>query len=208
MIEMKSVTKEIKKHIVLNQISYTFENGRIYGLHGENGSGKTMFLRALSGLIVPTSGEIWCEGKLMHRDISFPENAGVVIEHMELLPKFTAFQNLKLLAKIRGVAGEEEIVEALSRVGLNATSKLKVKKFSLGMKQRLNIAQAIFEQQKVILLDEPTNALDSDGVKLIYNILREEREKGALIVIATHHKEDLKAVCDDIVQISQGKIIG
>lgn len=207
MIELKHVTKILKGNTVLDDVSYSFESGRVYGLYGENGSGKTMLLRALAGLIVPTEGEVISDGKRLHRDISFPENTGIVIEHMELLPKFSATENLRLLAKIRKTASEEDIHSALLRVGLDPASKEKVKKFSLGMKQRLNIAQAIFEKQNVILLDEPTNALDAEGVERMYQLIREEKARGALIVMATHHREDLKQICDRVIRISKGRIV-
>ena len=207
MIQLQNVSKKIKTNQVLNNISYTFEEGKVYGLYGRNGSGKTMLLRAVSGLIRLDSGSINVDGKKLHEEISFPENTGIVIENMELLPRFSARQNLKILAKIRNKADDRSITEALKRVGLDPDSTLKVKKFSLGMKQRLNIAQAIFEKQKLILLDEPTNALDEKGVGLIYDIIREEREKGAVIVIATHHKEDLEELCDVVLKIEEGKIV-
>lgn len=207
MIQLQNVSKKIKTNQVLNNISYTFEKGKVYGLYGRNGSGKTMLLRAVSGLIRLDSGSIYVDGKKLHEEISFPENTGIVIENMELLPRFSARQNLKILAKIRNTADDRSITEALKRVGLDPDSRLKVKKFSLGMKQRLNIAQAIFEKQKLILLDEPTNALDEKGVGLIYDIIREEREKGAVIVIATHHKEDLEELCDVVLKIEEGKIV-
>lgn len=207
MIQLQNVSKKIKTNQVLNNISYTFEEGKVYGLYGRNGSGKTMLLRAVSGLIRLDSGSIYVDGKKLHEEISFPENTGIVIENMELLPRFSARQNLKILAKIRNTADDRSITEALKRVGLDPDSTLKVKKFSLGMKQRLNIAQAIFEKQKLILLDEPTNALDEKGVGLIYDIIREEREKGAVIVIATHHKEDLEELCDVVLKIEEGKIV-
>lgn len=207
MIQLQNVNKKIKTNQVLNNISYTFEEGKVYGLYGRNGSGKTMLLRAISGLIRLDSGSIYVDGKKLHEEISFPENTGIVIENMELLPRFSARQNLKILAKIRNTADDRSITEALKRVGLDPDSTLKVKKFSLGMKQRLNIAQAIFEKQKLILLDEPTNALDEKGVGLIYDIIREEREKGAIIVIATHHKEDLEELCDVVLKIDEGKIV-
>ena len=206
MIELKHVTKILKKNKVLDDISYAFEEGKVYGLYGENGSGKTMLLRAISGLIVPTEGEIICSGRKLHKDISFPENTGIVIENMELLPRFTARENLRILAKIRKIATEEDITEALNAVGLEPDSRKKVKKFSLGMKQRLNIAQAIFEKQKVILLDEPTNALDEGGVQQIYDLIKRERARKAIIIIATHHKEDLKEMCDVILRISNGTL--
>lgn len=207
MIQLQNVSKKIKTNQVLNNISYTFEEGKVYGLYGRNGSGKTMLLRAVSGLIRLDSGSIYVDGKKLHEEISFPENTGIVIENMELLPRFSARQNLKILAKIRNKADDRSITEALKRVGLDPDSTLKVKKFSLGMKQRLNIAQAIFEKQKLILLDEPTNALDEKGVGLIYDIIREEREKGAVIVIATHHKEDLEELCGVVLKIDEGKIV-
>ena len=207
MIQLQNVSKKIKTNQVLNNISYTFEEGKVYGLYGRNGSGKTMLLRAVSGLIRLDSGSIYVDGKKLHEEISFPDNTGIVIENMELLPRFSARQNLKILAKIRNKADDRSITEALKRVGLDPDSTLNVKKFSLGMKQRLNIAQAIFEKQKLILLDEPTNALDEKGVGLIYDIIREEREKGAVIVIATHHKEDLEELCDVVLKIDEGKIV-
>lgn len=207
MIELKNVSKKLKNNMVLDHVSYTFENGKVYGLYGENGSGKTMMLRALAGLIVPTEGCIICDGKQLHKDISFPENTGIVIEHMEMLPNYTAKENLQILAKIKKQADEENIVDALEMVGLDPNSKLKVKKFSLGMKQRLNIAQAVFEKQSVILLDEPTNALDDAGIKQIYKLIEREKQRGAMIVISTHHKEDLIQMCDVILRISKGRII-
>lgn len=207
MIQLNNVTKVFKKNTVLDNISYTFEEGKIYGLYGENGSGKTMLLRAVAGLIIPTSGEVLIDGKVLHKDISFPENTGIVIEHMTLLPKFTALENLKMLGKINGRATEEDMKEALVRVGLDPESDKKIEKFSLGMNQRLNIAQAIFEKQNIILLDEPTNALDEDGSKRIHTILKEERERGALVIMATHHKEDLTEICDVKLRVSNGRII-
>ena len=208
MIELKMVTKVIKKNTVLDDISFCFEDGKVYGLWGENGSGKTMLLRTIAGLILPTEGEIFCNGKKLHEEISFPENTGIVIEHMELLPRFTARENLKLLARIRKTASEEDIEEALKAVGLQQYADQKVKKFSLGMKQRLNIAQAIFEKQKLILLDEPTNALDGQGVEQIYRLIKEQKERGATVIIATHHRQDLQELCDVVIELSKGKLIG
>lgn len=207
MIQLQNVTKRIKENTVLDNVSYTFKSGFVYGLYGQNGSGKTMLLRAISGLINLDSGSIFIDGEKLHDKIEFPPETGIVIENMELLPECSAKRNLQMLAKIKNIADEKDIIFSLERVGLDPDSGKKVKKFSLGMKQRLNIAQAIFENQKIILLDEPTNALDEDAVQLIYKIIREEKSRGATIIVATHHKEDLKEVCDVILKIAEGKIV-
>lgn len=204
MVELKNVNKSLSKRMILDNISYKFEYGKVYGLCGTNGSGKTMLLRAICGLIVPDSGEIVIDGKVLHKDISFPPSVGIVIENMTLLPGYNAFDNLKLIAQIKKVASDDDIKNAINRVGLK--SDLKVRKFSLGMKQRLNIAQAVFEKPKIILLDEPTNALDDSGVKLVYDIIKEEKERGALIIVATHHEADLKEMCDVILRVSEGRL--
>ncbi len=207
MIQLQNVTKRIKENTVLDNVSYTFKSGFVYGLYGQNGSGKTMLLRAISGLINLDSGSIFIDGEKLHDKIEFPPETGIVIENMELLPECSAKRNLQMLAKIKNIADEKDISFSLERVGLDPDSDKKVKKFSLGMKQRLNIAQAIFENQKIILLDEPTNALDEEAVQLIYKIIREEKSRGATIIVATHHKEDLKEVCDVILKIAEGKIV-
>lgn len=204
MVEIKNYCKSIKSRPILNNVSYNFEYGKIYGIYGHNGSGKTMLLRAIAGLLVPDSGSVMIDGKVLHKDMSFPPSIGIVIENMNLLPQYNAFDNLKILGKIKKTATDEDITTALERVGLK--SDLKVKKFSLGMKQRLNIAQAVFEKQKIILLDEPTNALDNDGVQLIYKLLKEEKERGALVVITTHHKEDLEEICDVVLKMTEGEL--
>ena len=204
MVEIKNYCKSIKSRPILNNVSYNFEYGKIYGIYAHNGSGKTMLLRAIAGLIVPDSGSVVIDGKVLHKDMSFPPSIGIVIENMNLLPQYNAFDNLKILGKIKKTATDENIKTALERVGLK--SDLKVKKFSLGMKQRLNIAQAVFEKQKIILLDEPTNALDNDGVQLIYKLLKEEKERGALVVITTHHKEDLEEICDVVLEMTEGEM--
>lgn len=204
MVEIKNYCKSIKSRPILNNVSYNFEYGKIYGIYGHNGSGKTMLLRAIAGLLVPDSGSVVIDGKVLHKDMSFSPSIGIVIENMNLLPQYNAFDNLKILGKIKKTATDEDIKTALERVGLK--SDLKVKKFSLGMKQRLNIAQAVFEKQKIILLDEPTNALDNDGVQLIYKLLKEEKERGALVVITTHHKEDLEEICDVVLKMTEGEL--
>lgn len=207
MIVIDNVSKTLKGNKVLDNIDYVFEEGKIYGLFGRNGCGKTMFLRMVAGLIIPDEGTVTIDGKVLQKDISFPESTGIVIEHMEMLPEYSAYDNLKILAKINKIASDEDIIKVIQDVGLDPYSKKKVRKFSLGMKQRLNIAQAIFENQKIILLDEPTNAIDEDGIQLIYKKLKELRADGATIIMATHNKEDIEELCDAIIRIDGGRIV-
>ena len=204
-VEISSLTKELKKKTVLNDISVSFEQGRIYGLYGRNGCGKTMLLRAIAGLIYPTAGKIVVGGKELHKDISFPESVGVIIETTSLLPQFDAYTNLKHLAEIKKVASDEDIRDALERVGLGEEKK-KVRAYSLGMRQKLAIAQAIFEKPELLLLDEPTNALDEESVEKIRRVLLEEKERGAAIILASHNKEDMAYLCDEMVHMADGKI--
>ncbi|KGX87697.1 ATP-binding cassette domain-containing protein [Pontibacillus litoralis] len=207
MIKVVNLTKNIKKNKVLHNVNYNFEGGKIYGLFGKNGSGKTMLLRAISGLIIPTQGEVHINGKQLHQDISFPPSCGVIIENMSLLPQCTGVKNLEILAKIKKIASKEEIINTIERVGLDPTSNLKVGKYSLGMRQRLNIAQAIFEKPDMILLDEPTNAIDDSGVELIYDILQTERNRGAAVIVASHQKEEIAPFCDQILTMQNGELL-
>jgi ABC-2 type transport system ATP-binding protein len=206
-ISVQNINKKIKRVDILKDFTYEFKSGFIYGLHGRNGSGKTMLLRALSGLIVINSGKILINSKELHKDMSFPDKVGIIIEHTNLLPQYSAFTNLKMLSKIKNIASDEDIRNAILRVGLEPSSKLPVKKFSLGMKQRLSIAQAIFEKPDILILDEPTNAIDTKGIDEIRNILIEEKERGALIIIASHNQDDLNILCDKILFIEEGRLI-
>lgn len=207
MLQTHNVSKKIKNAYVLKNISYTFKPGYIYGLFGKNGSGKTMLLRTLAGLVVPTEGEVIVNNQVLHKDISFPPSIGIIIENMQLLPQYDAYTNLFILSKIKKVASTHDIEEAIKRVGLDPFSKLKVKKYSLGMKQRLNIAQAIFEKPDILLLDEPTNAIDDSGVELIHNLLLEEKKRGTIIIIASHIKGDIEPLCDFTLEMNEGNLI-
>lgn len=206
-IEVKNYTKEIKGKKILDNINYTFEDGKIYGLQGRNGSGKTMLLRAISGLMFASSGEVVIDGKVLHKDIEFPEDVGIIIESIELLPQFDAYTNLELIAKIKKVASSEDIKKVIEDVGLEEAGKKKVKEYSLGMKQKLAIAQAIFEKPKLLLLDEPTNALDEVSVEKVRNILKDLAEKGTLIIVASHNKEDIEFLADTIIKIDNGSLL-
>ena len=176
-VKVKNYSKKLKGRNVLDNVSYKFEGGNIYGLYGRNGSGKTMLMRAVAGLIFPTSGEVIIDGKVLHKEISFPKDMGVIIENMELMPQYDAYDNLKILGKIRKTATDDDINSTLEKVGLHDVKGKKVRTYSLGMKQKLAIAQAIFEHPKLLLLDEPTNALDEESINDIRKLLLELKEK-------------------------------
>ena len=204
MIQLEHISKKFKKKAVLNDISYTFETGKIYGIYGINGSGKTMLLRIISGLVFPTSGSIIINGKTLHKEISFPDHMGLIIENMELQPQLTAFENLEELNKINHYATTSDIQDALRKINLQSNEK--VKKFSLGMKQKLNIAQAIFENPQLLLLDEPTNALDTDTIGCLKAILEDLKKKNSCIIIATHDHQNITSLCDQILEMKEGNL--
>lgn len=207
-VEICNYTKTIKDKNVLYNVNYKFEGGKIYGLVGRNGSGKTMLLRAVAGLIHPSSGFVKINDKILHKDIGFPKNTGIIIENTEMLPQYDGFTNLKLLAKISKKATEEDIRAALCRVGLGDVGNKKVKSYSLGMRQKLSIAQAIFEKPDILLLDEPTNALDEKSVEDIRQILMDFKENGALIILASHNREDIERLSDEVIEMSEGELTG
>ncbi|MEG0409179.1 MAG: ABC transporter ATP-binding protein [Bacilli bacterium] len=205
-IEIKNYTKKIKDKTILDNINYSFEKGKIYGLYGRNGSGKTMLLRAISGLIIPTDGSVTVNNEIIHKTVDFPNDTGIIIENLSLFPEYSAFQNLKRLSKIQNKATDEDIYNAIELVGLDPKNHEKIKTYSLGMKQKLNIAQAIFEDQELLLLDEPTNALDRQSVQDIYNLFMQLKEKGKTLIIASHIRDDLESYCDSVLFIENGKL--
>jgi ABC-2 type transport system ATP-binding protein len=205
-IEINNYKKIIKGNIILSDINLKLERGKVYGFKGKNGSGKTMLFRAISGLIRATEGEIIVDGKKIGSDICFPENLGILIENPGFLPDFTGFKNLKYLAEINKKIDDNKIKSTLEAVGLDSEDKRKFKKYSLGMKQRLGVAQAVMENPDIIILDEPTNALDIDGVKLINKIILELRDQNKLILLSNHDKEEMEMVADEIYTIYEGKI--
>ena len=206
-IDIKDYTKTIRKKTILENINLSFESGKIYGLHGRNGSGKTMLLRAICGLILPTEGSVSIEDKIIGKDIEFPNSVGIIIESMSMLPEYSGYDNLKMLAKIKKIATDNDIRTAMNAVGLDPENKKRVGTYSLGMKQKLNIAQAIMEKPELYLLDEPTNALDEGTVNDIRDLLLQLKKDGALIIIASHNKEDLSVLCDEVIKINEGQIV-
>ncbi|KYC92933.1 ATP-binding cassette domain-containing protein [Heyndrickxia sporothermodurans] len=207
-IKVDHLSKTIQGHAVLNDINLELMKGKIYGFRGKNGSGKTMLFRAISGLIRPSKGIITVNGKVIGKDISFPENLGLLIENPGFIPEYTGLKNLELLSFIQRKINKEQVKEAIMKVGLDPKDKRKYKKYSLGMKQRLGIAQAIMENPDLIILDEPTNALDEEGVTIINQIILDLKKSGKTILIASHDRESLDKVSDEIYQIDGGKIIG
>ena len=200
---MKLLVKNISKHIgkkeILKDISIELESGKVYGFVGKNGSGKTMLFRALSGLMDISSGKIFLDNKELHKDMRVIENAG-------LYPELTGFNNLKMLSKLNKKIDDEQIRKTIVRVGLNPNDKRSFKKYSLGMKQRIVIAQAIMEKPDILMLDEPTNALDEEGIEQIRKIIKEERERGAIVLIASHNKEDIEVLADKVFSICNGML--
>ncbi|WML37965.1 ATP-binding cassette domain-containing protein [Neobacillus sp. OS1-2] len=206
-IEIHNYSKTIRGQVVLNDINISLEKGKIYGFIGSNGSGKTMLFRAICGLIKPSKGTIKINNETLHKDISFPRDLGVIIESPGFWDHLTGFENLKLLSTIKGQIGDSEIKLSLERVGLKNDDLRIFKKYSLGMKQRLAVAQAIMESPNLLILDEPTNALDEDGIKLIRTIILEENKRGATILIASHNKEDIDNLVEQSFKMKDGKLI-
>lgn len=206
-LEIKDLRKEIGADCVLQNINISMEKGRIYGLQGKNGCGKSMLMRVICGLVIPTEGQVIINGEILGKDISFPRSLGMMIEKPGFLDSYSGYQNLKMLASIKNEVGEEEILNALQRVGLEEDIHKKYRKYSLGMKQKLGIAAAIFEKPDIVILDEPANALDEKSEQRLWNIIKEEKERGALVIISCHTSEILEKLSDEIFRMDRGKII-
>ena len=205
-IHIKNLGKQIKDIWVLRDITVSFESGRIYGLIGRNGSGKTMLMRTICGLATYTEGEILINGSKLGVHMSIPESIGAIIEVPGFWDNKTGMENLKYLASLSGKATESDIRKAMERCGLDPSNRKKVHKYSLGMRQRLGIAQAIMENPDILLLDEPMNGLDNQGVCDIKALLKELRLNGKIIIIASHHMEDIEELCDVIYMLDGGRL--
>lgn len=205
-IECRNLGKRIKDAQILSTINMRLESGKVYGLWGKNGCGKTMLMRAMCGLLHPVEGEVILDGQVLGKDVEMPISVGLLLENPAFLHRYTGYENLRMLASIKGLISEEQVRNTMRRVGLDPNDKRKYYKYSMGMKQRLGIACAIMEEPEMILLDEPVNALDVDGVKNIRAILSEEKERGALIVVACHDKEEMSILADQVIVMKQGTI--
>ena len=202
----ENVNKTIDKKIILNDVSLKLRSGMIYGFVGRNVSGKTMLFRALSGLMSIDSGTVSLDGKVLHKDFDVLPELGIMIENAGLYPQLSGFDNLKRLSSIRKKVDDNTIREYISTVGLDPDDKKPFRKYSLGMKQRLVFAQAIFEDQKILMLDEPTNAMDDSGVQMVRDILL-ERKKDSIILIASHNREDIDLLADIKYRVSNGQFV-
>ena len=207
-LEAKNVSKQLKGVDVLRGINLNLEGGKVYAFQGENGCGKTMLFRVLSGLSVPTEGRVLYNGIDINKKHKELIKIGLVIEKAGLFPQLTGLQNLAYLAKINGIAKREDFIESLTRVGLDPNDKRTVRKYSLGMRQRLLIAQAIMERPDFLFFDEPTNAIDREGVELVYNIIREEAGRGAVVMMASHIDRDISSLAEKRYLVEEGSITG
>lgn len=207
-VVVEHVYKKLRGREILRDMNLSVPSGAIVGLVGANGSGKSMLLRAIAGLIKPSKGKVWVAGKPLGKKNSFPEDLGIVIENVGLWPEYTGMENLALLARIRNKIGRQEMEEALKSVGLSPSDSRIYRKYSLGMKQRLAIAQAIMERPKLLLLDEPANALDEKGVALIHDLILRERKRGATVILSSHNRADIDLLCDSVYFLEEGKVVG
>ncbi|MEE8808590.1 MAG: ABC transporter ATP-binding protein [Lactimicrobium sp.] len=205
-INVVNYSKIIKGRVILEDVNLSLESGRIYGLKGVNGSGKTMLLRALCGLIYPTSGYVEVDGEKLRKNISFPRSVGALIESPAFLDNFTGYKNLEMIASLKGTASRQDIEEALAETGLDPHDARTYKKYSLGMKQKLGLACCFMEKPDIILLDEPFNALDEESVEKIKKIMIRHKERGALIVLACHDGQSLLSLSDEIYNVVEGRV--
>ena len=203
-IEVQNVVKRFRDQVVLKNVSISFEKGQIHGIVGRNGSGKTVLFKCICGLMHPEEGVILVNGKRVGRDVDMPEDIGAIIEAPGFLPNYSGYKNLRFLANIRRQVGKEEILNVLKTVGLDPESRKHVGKYSLGMRQRLGIAQAIMEDPEILILDEPMNGLDNAGVQDIRALLLGLKTQGKTILLASHNHEDIAALCDTVHEMDGG----
>ncbi len=205
-IEVKDISKQFKGNTVLDHVTLKVEKGTICGLTGINGSGKTLLMKAICGFLIPDSGEVLVRGKRIGKDCDFPENTGVIIENPGFSPYINGFKNLKTLASIQKKVDDQKIREVMEWVGLNPKDKKWVSKYSLGMRQRLGIAQAVMEDQDILILDEPMNGLDKQGVGDVREMLLRMKEQGKTILLASHNPQDIEILCDIVYEMERGRI--
>lgn len=205
-VRIENLTKSFKNEKVLNGISHEFEKGKIHGIIGFNGSGKTVMFKCICGFLKPEEGCVWVGDKQIGKDVDFPESVGMIIENPGFLPGMSGFANLKRLASLKNQITDAEICEAIKRVGLDPSSKKKVGQYSLGMRERLGIAQAIMEKPELLVLDEPFNGLDKRGAEEVCKLLDEIRREGSTVIMAGHHMMEVEWLCDTICEMDAGML--
>lgn len=203
-VRLEKVSKSFKREKVLKSISHSFERGKIHGIMGFNGSGKTVMFKCICGFLKPDAGTVYVQGRRIGRDMDFPGSVGMIIESPGFLPHLSGYANLKRLADIRRKIGQEEVRAAMARVGLDPFSKKKVGQYSLGMRERLGIAQAIMEDPALLVLDEPFNGLDKRGAEEVCALLDELRARGRTVLIAAHNMLEIEYLCDTICEMDAG----
>ncbi|MDE6759700.1 MAG: ATP-binding cassette domain-containing protein [Lachnospiraceae bacterium] len=206
MIQINDLSLSIKGHPILSNVNMAMYEGNIYGLVGNNGSGKTMLMKCVCGFIKPTLGEVIVNGEVIGKDIDYIKETGIIIENPGFIMYYSGIKNLKMLSEISGKVDITKIRKTMETCGLNPDLKLPVKKYSLGMKQRLGIAQAIMEDQSILILDEPMNGLDKDGIAVIRNLLLDMKKRGKLILLASHNREDIDVLCDEVFDVEKGQV--
>lgn len=205
-LTVQNISLYIRGVQILNNVTFNLERGKTLGLIGRNGSGKTMLMKCLCGFIIPTAGEIVIDGLRIGKDCDFPPDVGLIIETPGFIPYYSGIKNLSILASLKNKIGEDEICRAMESVGLNPNLRLPVRKYSLGMRQRLGLAQAIMESPSLLILDEPMNGLDKQGVVDMRSYLLNLKQQGKTIVIASHNSEDIKILCDDVYEMDRGTL--
>ena len=201
------VSLQIKKAKLLSDINLTLHSGKVYGLRGRNGSGKTVLMKCICGFMRPTEGSVSVNDKVIHKDMDFLPSAGIIIEEPGFFPNYSGFKNLKILAGIQNMISDDRIQQTMELVGLDSSMKKPVGKYSLGMRQRLGIAQAMMEDPEILSLDEPTNGLDEDGVEWFRQFILEQKEKGKLILLASHSREDIEMLSDEVYFMEKGVLV-
>lgn len=204
MIKINGLSKKFGTVEVLHEITRSFEKGKIHGVVGNNGSGKTVLFKCICGFMKPTTGTVCVNGKIIGKDVDFPSDIGIIIETPGFIPYYSGIKNLQILAAINNKINNQQIIQTLKTVGLDEKLKRPVSKYSLGMRQRLGIAQAIMEDPEVLILDEPFNGLDKDGVAQIRNLILSLKERGKTIILASHNKEDIDILCDTVWEMDAG----
>lgn len=203
-ISVQNVTKRFGEETVLTEVSHDFEEGKIHGIVGNNGSGKTVLMKCICGFLLPTKGKVFVNYKQVGRDCDFPDDLGIIIETPGFLPNLSGMKNLQILASLKRKINRDVIRETIKLVGLNPIMKKPVGKYSLGMRQRLGIAQAIMEDPSILILDEPLNGLDKHGVAEMRELIKGLRQKGKTILLASHNQSDIDELCDTVCEVDAG----